>query len=195
MSHFLFLYSHFVRVLPPFTTLVLRIIKGRPFGCKFLALALKKKGAPVMESTKYVGLDVQRFNEPVGCNARTSANLYSAELGIIGGPQRVLNFVRQQHSLDSTPWSSWVGRFWGRTGCGSECNPGVGEEGPGGAHAPADHLCKRDPPVTPNRRPDFAAKCRRPSSSATSRGPTAVGTEDTDALISLPQWALAIAVV
>src|SRR4029077_19757338 len=43
---------------------VRRIIKRRPFGCKFvalaLALALEKKGAPVMESTKYVGLDVHK---------------------------------------------------------------------------------------------------------------------------------------
>ena len=34
---------------------VLRIIKRRPFGCKFLAWALEKKGAPVMDSTKYIG--------------------------------------------------------------------------------------------------------------------------------------------
>src|SRR4029077_8854019 len=39
---------------------VRRIIKRRPFGCKFVALALEKKGAPVMESTKYVGLDVHQ---------------------------------------------------------------------------------------------------------------------------------------
>jgi hypothetical protein len=38
----------------------LRFIKGRPFGVKFLALASEKKGAPVMESTKYAGLDVHQ---------------------------------------------------------------------------------------------------------------------------------------
>jgi len=36
------------------------ILMYAPFGCKFVALALEKKGAPVMESTKYVGLDVHK---------------------------------------------------------------------------------------------------------------------------------------
>jgi hypothetical protein len=36
------------------------MIKGRLFGFTFLALALEKKGAPVMESTKYAGMDVHK---------------------------------------------------------------------------------------------------------------------------------------
>ena len=68
-------FSFFVRLLygiyQNFPALVLRIIKRRPFGCKFLALALEKKGAPVMESTKYVGLDVFTTFESGGSSPRT----------------------------------------------------------------------------------------------------------------------------
>jgi hypothetical protein len=65
---------------------VLRIIKRRPFECKFLALALEKKGAPVMESTKYVGLDVHQ-------EATTVAVMNSAGKLIMESTPRLLTIT------------------------------------------------------------------------------------------------------
>src|SRR5260370_1649503 len=92
---------------------VRRIIKRRPFGCKFvaLALALEKKVAPVMDSTKDVGLDVHK--EATTIAVRTSAGKLIMESIIETKAITIRQFIQglrgELHvTFEEGTWAAWL---------------------------------------------------------------------------------------
>ena len=107
-------------------TAALRIIKRRPFGCKFLALALEKKGAPVMESTKYVSTHISStsfsLDFPIGTKTLfveheyQLQNSYEARSGVvvrsIVRPMCTRRMASRQKSCSRGACSRASGQVW-----------------------------------------------------------------------------------
>jgi hypothetical protein len=90
---------------------ILRIIKVRPFRGKFLALASEKKGAPVMESTKYIGMDVH--TQTISIAVMNSAGKVIMESIIETKAITILQFIQGLHgdvyvTFEEGTWAAWL---------------------------------------------------------------------------------------
>jgi hypothetical protein len=83
----------------------------RSFGDKFLALASEKKGAPVMESTKYVGMDVHE--QTISIAVMNSAGKLIMESIIETKAITILQFIQGLRgdfhvTFEEGTWAAWL---------------------------------------------------------------------------------------